>query len=516
VTAPPPVPRPAPRRLPPGRGGPPVRTPGPETRRLPVLIVVGACIAIAAAFGLTGTDASTRARAGNTIAAAVPTVVEPDTLSSTWYCAEGTGSPGGRADETIIIANVGNAASRAVVTVMPGGQDEPESRRVAVPRGGQVRVPVSSILQTPEHPDDAGLLVGPGVVVEVFGGGSLVEHEIEGESDLAVGPCAREAGRDWYFAAGTTERGADDNAALFNPFPDDAIVDLTFATDAGFIAPADLQALVVPRRSRVTVPVGNFVRRQAQVALHAHVRSGRIVAEQSLHFTAENETRRGLTLSLGAPSPESSWSLPGVVPEDGASHAVLVANFDTSATEVEIEPRFDEPSSTRPQPVPVGGRSVAVVDLALLGDSGAPLGFVVRKTRASPVVVEELASWAPPAAATGSAATVASSVQAPGWVFAAGRLTPEGDAGVSVLNPGRNSATVRLLAYTSGGGDQPTSVGELRVPARAQARFDLVELGVNPDQVVVVRADAPVIAARRIAGPTGASLALGVAEPDAR
>jgi len=262
------------------------------------------------------------------------------------------------------------------------------------------------------------------------------------------------------------------------------------------------------------VPVGNFVRRQAQVALHAHVRTGRIVAEQSLNFTAENETRRGLTLSLGAPRPESSWSLPGVVPEDGASHALLVANFDTSATEVEIAPRFEDQSSTRPRPVPVGGRSAAVVDLASLGDSGAPFGFEVRTTRASRVVVEELAWWAAPATATASATTLASPVQARGWVFAAGRLTPEGDAAVSVLNPGRTSATVRLLAYASGGGDQPTSVGELRVPARAQARFDLVELGVDPDQVVVVRADAPVVAARRVVVPTGASLALGVAEPD--
>ncbi len=86
---------------------------------------------------------------------------------------------------------------------------------------------------------------------------------------------------------------------------------------------------------------------------------------------------------------------------------------------------------------------------------------------------------------------------------------------MSVLNPNRTSATVRLLAYASGGGDEPTRVGELRVPARAQAQFDLVELGVDTDQVVVVRADAPVVAARRIVGPTGTSLALGVAEPDA-
>jgi hypothetical protein len=56
-------------------------------------------------------------------------------------------------------------------------------------------------------------------------------------------------------------------------------------------------------------------------------------------------------------------------------------------------------------------------------------------------------------------------------------------------------------------------VGEVAVPARGQAQFDLGNLGVAADQVVVVRADAPVVAARRILGPTGASLALGVADP---
>ncbi len=132
------------------------------------------------------------------------------------------------------------------------------------------------------------------------------------------------------------------------------------------------------------MPIGNFVLRQAQVALHVHVRTGRIVAEQSMTFTAENETRRGLTLSLGAPRPESSWSLPGVVPEDGALHSVLVANFDPAATEVEISPRSEQQPSASPKKVPVGGRSVAAVDLASLGGSGGPFAVDVRTT--TPVV----------------------------------------------------------------------------------------------------------------------------------
>jgi len=277
-----------------------------EPRRLPVLLVVGGCIALAAAFAIVGNGTSSAGRGASAVAAPVPTVAEQDAVSTSWYCAEGTGAPGGRANETVLIANEGTDDARAVVTVMPGGRNGPESRRVGVPRGAQVRVPVSSVAQAAEQPDESGMIVGPGVVVEVFGGRSVVEHEIDGEDDTAVGPCAREAGRDWYFAAGTTERGAEQNAALFNPFPDDAIVDLTFATDAGFIAPADLQAVVVPRHTRITVPIANFVRRQAQVGLHVHVRTGRVVAEQSLRFTADNETRRGLTLSLGAPTPAPS------------------------------------------------------------------------------------------------------------------------------------------------------------------------------------------------------------------
>jgi Family of unknown function (DUF5719) len=502
-----------PRRSPARRTGSPARTSGRERRRLPVLAVVGGCIAVAAALGISGTDASPTARAVSSIAAAVPTVAEPDAVSTTWYCAEGTSAPGGRADETILIANVGDSESRALITVMPGGEEEPASRRVTIPRGAQLRVPVSSVLEVIERPDEAGLIVGPGVVVEVFGGRSVVEHEIVGQIDLAVGPCARRAGEDWYFAAGTTERGVEANAALFNPFNDDAIVDLTFATDAGFVAPADLQALVVPRRSRVTVPVGNFVRRQAQMALHVHVRTGRIVAEQSLTFTAENETRRGVTLSLGAPRPAPAWTLPAGSPEDGASHALLVANFEPAATEVEIVPRFEEQIDARPRAVPVGGRTVAVVDLASLAGTDAPFAFDVRTTRPSQVVVESLASWGPPSATTGSATAWASPVRASGWTFAVGRLVPEGDATLSVLNPGRNATTVNLLAYASGGGDEPDPVGELTVPAGGQARFDLGELGVEPDEVLVVRADAPVVADRRILGSAGASLALGIADP---
>jgi hypothetical protein len=492
------------------------RSPRRAAGRAAVVALVVGVVAAAAALDLGGDSPSPRrVRA----AATGPAAPGSDAISATWYCPDGTGTPGGQREETILIANIGDADARADVTVMPGGDAEPVTRRVMVQARGQLRVPVSSIVQAAEQADPAGTIVGPGVVVEVFGGRAIVEHEIrqpaEAQSDLAVGSCAREPGRNWYLAAGTTERGAEQSIALFNPFADDAILDLLFATDAGFVAPADLQSLVVPRRTRVTVPLGNFVRRQAQVGAHVRVHTGRVVAEQSLTFTPENEIRRGLTLSLGAAAPAPSWMLPGFVAEDGAAHAVYVANFDADATEVEVAIRFEDGSTMAPFAVQVGGRSAEAVDLGPLVAAGTPFAVEVRATDGKPVVAEQLGARATPTGASGSATALGSQVPARAWAFALTRFGAEDAGSVSVFNPGRRAATVRLLAY-SAGDDQPAAKPEVTISARKQATFDVSELGIAPDQVVEVRADEPVVAARRIlATGGGASLAPGVPGPHA-
>jgi len=485
------------------------------TRRATVLVLVAGAIAVAVVFDLAGGGTAPRLTASPAMG---PTVPPSTAASTTWYCAEGSASSGGRADETIWIANVGDADARADVTVMPGGETEPTTERFTVPKRGQLRVPVSSVAQSAEQPDPAGVIVGPGVVVEVFGGRAIVEHEIAGQADGqregAVGPCAREPGREWYFAAGTTERGAEQNLALFNPFADDAILDLSFATDAGFMAPADLRSLAVPRRSRVTVPVGTFIRRQAQVGVHVRVRTGRVVAEQSLAFTSENETRRGITLSLGTPVPARSWTLPGFVAGEGVASAVFVANFATVATEVEIVPRFEDESTVAPSKVAVPGRSAEVVDLDPLVDSGVAFDVQVRATGSAPVVAERFGAWGEASGTIGSAATLGSTVPARAWVFTWGGLTADDAAAVSVFNPNRRETNVRLFAYQADG-DQLANEGELTVARGKQGTFDLGELNIPPDQALVVRADAPVIAARRALGPSGATLTPGVPDPHA-
>jgi hypothetical protein len=244
------------------------------------------------------------------------------------------------------------------------------------------------------------------------------------------------------------------------------------------------------------------------------VRSGRVVAEQSLAFTSENETRRGITLSLGATAPARSWTLPAFAAGDGAANSVFVANFGTVATEVEVAPRFEDESAVAPSTVAVPGRSAEVVDLGPLVDSGVAFDVQVRATGSAPVVAERFGAWGQPSGTIGSATALGSTVRARDWVFAWGRLTADDAAVVSVFNPNRSETTVRLLGYQADG-DQPASRRELNVAAGKQGSFDLRELNIPPDQVLVVRARLPVVAALRVLGPSGASVAPGVPDPHA-
>ncbi len=101
-----------------------------------------------------------------------PSVPSPRAVSVAWYCAEGTSTVDGRATETVIIGNLGTEAISATITVMPGGDQAPQSRTISVGALAQERIAVASILATAE----------PGVVVEVLGGPAVVEHELVGRA----------------------------------------------------------------------------------------------------------------------------------------------------------------------------------------------------------------------------------------------------------------------------------------------------------------------------------------------
>jgi hypothetical protein len=417
-----------------------------------------------------------------------PTVPPADSLSTAWYCAEGSSKVGGRADETVVVGNLSIRPVEATVTVMPGGTTNPVSKQFHVAGLSQARVRVADVMATDE----------PGVVVEVFGGPAVVEHVLTGNNDVAIGPCARDAAPNWYFAAGTTARDSAQYLVLFNPYGDDAIVDVTMLTDSGVQAPEAFQGLVVPRRSRVSLRIDTEVRRQDHVAIAVHARTGRVVAERSQFFDG-SQGRFGIAVSLGATAPAKRWVVPFGSSQAGATHAVAVANFGLLPTEVEVDVLIEGSPALQPETVPVPGRSVVAVDVGSKVASGGSYTAVVHVTRNGPVVVESLVTQdGTGGGAQGSGSAMGATAPAENWAFALGRTDANSDAQIIAYNPGPNPVTVELRAYTAGDPNSPHSAPAVAIPAGDRGEFDLGAQDVAPSQVFIVASNGPVVVGREL------------------
>lgn len=481
-----------------------------KIRRGPVLFALA--VVLAAAIVYDGSESTSRASATRAGAiAASPAVPPADALSTSWYCTEGTSTADGRADETILVASVADTRVDATITVMPGGVAAPVARTVHLAPRAEARVRVADLVETPE----------PAVVVEVVGGQAVVSHQLDAGSpstggDIATEPCARGASSDWYFASGTTLKGAQQFLVLFNPFGDDAIVDVTFVTDDGVQEPDALQALVVSRRSRVTIPVHDAVPRQRDVAIHVHARAGRVVAERSQLFdgtASDGEiVRDGIALSLGAEAPRHEWYFPYGSTSDGAGGVIGVANFGASSTTVEVNVVLDGEETLAAQSVAIPARGVATVDVSTHVPAGSQyaVAVIARDTegRAGPVVAELLEWWPSASASTGAATTLGSTRLARRWVIALPAANVDGV--ITVLNPGSRRLTAALLVFDAGDTTAPPSEPERAVEAGRFAVFDLAALDAGGDHVLVVTSDRPVAVGITYTGPDSASTTAAV------
>ncbi|GMU77651.1 MAG: hypothetical protein AMXMBFR46_04500 [Acidimicrobiia bacterium] len=424
-------------------------------------------------------------------AAAGPVVPSEDAVSTAWYCAAGSAASGGAATETVFVANVSARDAEALVTVFPGEGETPRTRRIAVDAYARESVDVASIAPS----------ASPGVLVEVLGAPAIVEHELRSGNDLAMGACAREPARTWYFAGGGTARGATQWLELFNPFGDDAIVDISFLTEAGVQEPQALQGFVVERRTKVAIPVHDQVPRQERVATVVRTRTGRIVAEQQRAFDG-TDGHRGIALSLGVPAPGGRWTIPVASGATTPTGSIAIANFGLGPAEVEVSIALSGDGVLAPESVDVPSRSVVVFEPSARVPAGTAYAVVVRALGRTPVVAEAVLH-----AGSGAATTLGAAAPARRWAIAGSPF--RASSAVIAANRADHPVTVELRAHTAGDTVGPSSAPAIAVPPGKVVAFDLDEWGIDPDQVLVVTADGPIVAGREVYGG-GTSVAVGV------
>ncbi len=413
--------------------------------------------------------------------------VEPSASVSAWYCAEGTSNPNGRADEEIVMGNVATTPSRATVTVFGGGGGPAARRRYRVDPGQVVRVRVADIAPLAE----------PGVVVELSGGATAVEHRIQRGTDSALGPCAREPAPSADFAGGTTLKGAETWLALFNPFPDDAIVDVRATTADGVRAPGSLQGIVVPRFTRVSVPLHDLVSRVDLLAISTSVRRGRVIAEESVALDG-TDGRSGIAMSLGE-GRARQWRFPAGVTGSGRQERLVVANPESRDAQVTIDFALDAAAAVEPVTLIVPGTTALAVDLTRIPPD---VGFSTRVRSSQPIVAEMIgASGAPQGAdVQGLASDLGFGVGsgARRWVVVPARLDANSVDELVVVATDGHRHRIQIVRVDQ---RRERVVARATVPPVGRVSIDLTKVGGSPAIALELRADGPVVVERVSARP---------------
>jgi hypothetical protein len=479
-------------------GGRPARV--RRVRRAPVLVALAA-LAVAAMVAGSGSERAARTVVGPNEPVAMP---PDDARSIAWYCAggpvalrdTGDGTELAAGDDVILAGNLSDETQPIRITAMADGEIVGVSRR-QVPPHATLAVPVRDLTDAAK----------PGVVVETFSGLVAIEHAVRG-SELAVGPCSTEPAPRWFLPGGTTVAGARQWLTLFNPFGDDAIVNVAFDTTSGRREPAPVSALVVPRRTRITIPVHDQVFREEMVATTVTARAGRVIAEQSVDFV---EGRSGTTLSLGAVATAPTWVMATGQPGDGVSRRLVVMNPGDVDVEIDVRGLASADEIIEPRTEVVPRRSTSEIDVS--GLASAPYGLVVDTGSRRGVVVGDLATWDGVGVgrdtATGATATLGSARPSDRFVFASARPAGQPRLRLAVANPGLESVTVSVELHTAGTVERPDpGQGVVVGPGRSAT----IRLPAPPDDgAVVLTATGDVLAERLVVGRDGSvSVSAGI------
>jgi len=484
---------------------------------------------------------------------AFPMAPADGAVTSTWFCAGGTADEEGFAAHAVTMLNTTSEALAVDLTVFPGivappvvdpeaEELDPEAEAEAAEEEPTEEEP-TEVVGAPDEPITEHLEIGPrsrvrialadvvvapvaSALVESTGDGLVVEHEVSSVHGIDAKPCATAASDEWHFAWGTTKREARELLVLFNPFPDDAIVEGVFSTEDTVREPGRFAGgLVVPARSTVGIDLGDDVTRRDEVAATLRTRAGRIVVDRIVRVD-EEDGERGLTVQLGVPEPQRAWVFPDGLVSDTVSETYVVYNPTEELAEVEIAFTLDRAQQLGiPEPVDLSiapGEHVTV-DMGADGriPAGVPHSAVVRSANQVPIVAEQVVG-SRDRVRRGLAVTTGSPVEATEWTFAAGSTEEPSAQSLTMVNLDPQVLTEVDVVALVGGREVPVSeLQDLVIEPGERLNVDLSPRIANrPDLAVVVRATEPVVVERVLAQTgseqRGISLAVGIPSPEGR
>lgn len=469
-----------------------------STRRIPALVAI--VVVLLAAWIVD----SRVARPTKKVAAEVqtPQGARASARSSAWFCAGATASTDGAANGAVVIANAGQKPLSGLMTVIPS-EGESKAINVAVQSLGRQSYQLTDVVTAPYA----------SAMVELDGGSAVVELVGTGPLGETVTPCASNASTTWYFAEGITTKDALEVITLFNPFPEDAVVDLVFTTEEGEVTPQALTGLSVRGRGMTAINVGDHVQRRLQVSARITARAGRLVAARLQTFDG-SENRKGLSLGLGAAASGDVWYFPEGYLADGLTERFQVFNPETKEAQAQVALTLEQGSA---EPIlltvpPQSRVTVTANDEARIPKSVAHAA-TVRSTNGVPVVAERTVDAVSPAPRLGLAITLGARLSALSWVVAAGQVDDANDQWLVVQNPGPQAARITVSLLDDGRTVGTPTLDGLEVGANTRRAVKLNDSARKGAAALVVTSDQPVVVERDYYKSKGLGTAMSPAIP---
>jgi hypothetical protein len=453
-------------------------------------VILGLALIVAAVVERQDPSRST-ATADQQVQAKGPAAIRPAAGSSSWYCAGGTAAPNSLADGTVVIANPGRRPLSGSVTVVAvTGQSAPAPVQVGAANRATVRL--GDVIAAPFA----------SALVELDGGEAVVELATTGPLGDSVSPCASTASDQWYFAEGATTKDASETLVLYNPFPDDAVINIVFSTDEGQVVPQALTGFAIPGQAMSVVAVGDHVQRRDAVATTITAQRGRLVAARLQTFDG-SAGRKGASVALGSPTTATTSYFPEGEVGDGLTERFQIFNPSNQEATVELRLALEQGQA---EPivvaVPPQSRHTVVANDEARIPKQVPHAVTVVATgggpdgRGLPVVAERTIDAVAPSKRTGLAIMPGALVASDRSAFAVGEADENADEWLVLMNPGPRPATVGVTVLADG---IPTSTPPLQgidVPPgqrRAVHIDDSVKRATTP---LVIQANVPIVTER--------------------
>ncbi len=330
---------------------------------------------------------------------------------------------------------------------------------------------------------DIGSAVGAstvGLVMDLPEEGAGAAIVTSSDVVLAAAMCTPPVAGETGIAGLSTASGESLDLVLANPYANDAVVEIRTISEAGVDSASELEAVVVPARSVVTIDLAQILPLRSRLSV-------RIIPERGVVHAVGVQSSPNERMVVEAVQPSTEWLLP--LPDTGTPPTITVL----PTTGVDIEYTIDAYTEQGPFEAVAGGvvpgDGQAVLDLQDLPEGTAAVRVTTTGESVASVVVE---------GETIRAGT-------PGAPFAASTWVVPGPGGAGAVlrlaNPNGLDATVELRSLV-GMGD----VESIALPAGSTA---LVRVD-GPGPGYIVQADGDVFVAWSLSTDAGFALGVGV------